>query len=123
MQVTSDIVSPIRTITAPLACLASRPVSRLMSLSPMVRSTTLRAKGVLDMETTYEAALWRREREGWGIGPGAGIEADRSLAPCTFRGTDEQAERSVRTIPSRPDRDRPGSPGLASACLLEEAPG
>src|SRR5258705_12778819 len=50
MQVTSDMVSPIRTITDPLACLANRPVSRLICFSPMVRSTILRDDGVLDME-------------------------------------------------------------------------
>src|SRR3954469_3783517 len=49
-------MSPIRTTTAPLACLASRPVSRLRRLPPIVRSTVtgfLVASDVVDMNSTY----------------------------------------------------------------------
>src|SRR5208337_4887129 len=52
----------IRTTTAPLACLARNPVSRLITFSPMVRSTILRANAVLDMECYLRGRPKRRER-------------------------------------------------------------
>ncbi len=78
------MVSPTRTTTAPLACLARRPVSMVSRLSPIVRSTMTGfrvAKDEVDMDytTTYVRSVAVGEWEGGrASGPLDGTEA-RSL--------------------------------------------
>src|SRR5579883_1353772 len=88
------MVLPILTTTAPLACLASRPVSMESVLPPIVRSTVtgLRiAKEVLDMNLS----LPRPCPEVRGLWCGR-IEARRSRAQLRSIGSDLEEGRNRR---------------------------
>src|SRR4051794_10732094 len=96
MVATSDMVSPIRTTTAPLACLASSPVSRLITLPPMERSTILRDNEVLDIDIGMlparppAAAREKKER----LYPGPAASEGQAGAGGPARTPDGEARKS-----------------------------
>src|SRR5258708_3601968 len=85
VEVTSSMVSPLRTKTAPLACSATRPVSKLMERSPM-RCSMILGSGVIGLLARPPRGL---SGSGTG-GNGAGLlrRSHQSLMPSQCRGGD-----------------------------------